>query len=111
MGSGAYRLELPESLQCLHPVFPVVKLSPAPPDPYPGRRQPRPPEPILVDGEEHFTVEKILDSRIRYRRTEYLVKWEGYNDTHNQWVPYFNIQADKRIKEFHRLNPMALRQE
>lgn len=111
VGSGAYRLELPESLRRLHPVFPVVKLTPAPPDPFPGRRQPRPPEPILVDGEEHYEVEDILDSHIRYRRTEYLVKWKGYNDTHNQWIPYFNFQAEGLVEDFHRRNPMALRQE
>jgi hypothetical protein len=34
---GAYRLALPPHFRRLHPVFPVVKLSPAPPDPIPGR--------------------------------------------------------------------------
>jgi len=38
VGNGAYRLRLPLSMSRLHPVFNVVKLSLAPPDPIPGRR-------------------------------------------------------------------------
>jgi hypothetical protein len=41
VGRGAYRLVLPPQLHRLHPVFPVVKLSPAYPDPILGR-QPHP---------------------------------------------------------------------
>ena len=36
VGNGAYRLRLPLSMSRLHPVFNVVKLSPAPLDPIPG---------------------------------------------------------------------------
>jgi hypothetical protein len=36
VGHGAYRLKLPYHFRHLHPVFPVVKLSPAIPDPIPG---------------------------------------------------------------------------
>jgi hypothetical protein len=36
VGHGAYRLKLPHHFCRLHPVFPVVKLSPAPPDPILG---------------------------------------------------------------------------
>jgi hypothetical protein len=38
VGHGAYSLALPPHFRCLHPVFPVVKLSPALPDPIPGQR-------------------------------------------------------------------------
>jgi hypothetical protein len=34
---GAYCHALPPNLHCLHPIFPVVKLSPTLPDPIPGR--------------------------------------------------------------------------
>jgi hypothetical protein len=37
VGHGAYHLALPPHFCRLHPVFPMVKLSPAPPDPIPGR--------------------------------------------------------------------------
>jgi hypothetical protein len=37
VGHGAYRLALPPQFHRLHPIFPVVKLSPPLPDPIPGR--------------------------------------------------------------------------
>jgi len=39
----AYRLTLPHSMRRLHPVFNVVKLTPARPDPIVGRRRTPPP--------------------------------------------------------------------
>ena len=90
---AAYKLELPLSLKGLHPVFPVVKLLQVPPDPFLSCRQPPPPDPIIVDDAEHFELDEILDSRIRYCRIEYLVKWKGYNDSHNQWIPWYNLDT------------------
>jgi hypothetical protein len=80
VGLGAYRLMLPFSLRRLHPVFPVVKLSAALPDPIPGRQPAPPPPPTLIDGEEEHTVKKILNSQMRYNQLEYLVKWKGYDN-------------------------------
>jgi hypothetical protein len=62
VGHGAYRLKLPYHFRRLHPVFPTVKLYPAPPDPIIGRRPAPPPPTTLVDGEEEYEVEAILDS-------------------------------------------------
>jgi len=64
VGNGAYRLCLPPSMGRLHPVFNVVKLSLAPPDPIPGRWTSLPPFPEIVDGKEEWVVEEILDSRM-----------------------------------------------
>src|SRR5208283_943045 len=110
VGHGSYRLSLPASLRRLHPVFPVVKLTPAKDDPFPGRHVAPPPPPVLVDGEEEFEVEKVLNSRIRYRRLEYLVKWRGYHEGHNSWVPHYNVHAPEATAQFHHLHPGAPRQ-
>jgi len=64
VGKYAYHLVLPPPMRCLHPVFNVVKLSPAPDDLIVGRRPNPPPLPELVDGEEKYVVEKILNSRM-----------------------------------------------
>jgi hypothetical protein len=37
VGPLAYKLKLPQEMRRLHPVFPVVKLTPAPKDPFPSR--------------------------------------------------------------------------
>ena len=110
VGHASYLLRLPPSLRRLWPVFPVTKLTPAPiPDPIPGRRRADPPPPTLVEGQEEYEVEKVLDSRIRYRRMEYLVKWRGYDTGQNMWVPHYNVFAPEAIADFHRQNPGAPR--
>ena len=68
VGNGAYRLHLPLSMRRIHPVFNVVKLTLAPDDPIPGRRMPPPPPPEIIDGEEEWVVEDILDSKIINRK-------------------------------------------
>src|ERR1700675_177343 len=93
VGNGAYNLKLPPSLRALHDVFPVVKRTPAPPDPIPGRRPAPPPTPVLVEGVEEYVVEEILNSRFRYGRIEYLVKWKGFDDGANSWEPHYNVHS------------------
>jgi hypothetical protein len=85
VGLGAYSLALPPQFCHLHPIFPMVKLSPAPPDPILGRRPAPPPPTTLINGEEEYEVKAILDSCMCYNRLEYLVKFKGYDESHNQW--------------------------
>ena len=56
----------------------VSLLNPAHDDPLPGQLIP-PPLPVNVDDEPEYYVEEILNSRTRYNRLEYLVKWLGYD--------------------------------
>jgi RNase H-like domain found in reverse transcriptase/Reverse transcriptase (RNA-dependent DNA polymerase)/Integrase zinc binding domain/Chromo (CHRromatin Organisation MOdifier) domain len=109
VGNGAYRLRLPPSMSRLHPVFNVVKLTLAPEDPVPGRRLRPPPLPEIVNGEEEFIVEEILDSRVINRKLRYLVKWEGYGIEHNSWEPADDVHAPERVADFHRKHPGAPR--
>jgi hypothetical protein len=77
------------------------------PDPIPGQRPAPPPPPTLIDGEEEYEVEAILDSRMRYNRLEYLVKWKGYNESHNQWEVHTQVHAKPEVAQFHRKYPGA----
>jgi hypothetical protein len=107
MSAVNYCLELPTQWS-IHPVFHIDLLTP-----YwetimhgPNFTQPAP---ELIDGEEEYSVEKILDSRRfgRRRRLQYLVKWEGYPDADNMWVDKDDIFAEDKIREFKSSNPEA----
>jgi len=110
IGTHAYRLILPASMKLLHPVFNVVKLTAAPSDPIPGRHRPQPPPPELIDGEEEYIVEEIIDSRMFRRRLQYLVKWEGYGLEANTWEDSGNVaNAPEKVAKFHATHPAAPR--
>src|SRR6202789_3110988 len=85
VGKGAYHLKLPRSMSRLHPVFNVVKLTAALPDPIVGHHSKPPPPPEIVNKEEEWIVEEILDSKVINRILRYLVKWEGFGIEHNSW--------------------------
>src|SRR5271155_4804069 len=110
VGNGAYQLKLPPSMSRLHPMFNVVKLIPAPSDPIPGRHPPPPPPPEIVEGEEEWIVEEILDSKMVNRKLRYLIKWEGFGIEHKSWEPWNDVHAPELIMEFYRKHPGAARQ-
>jgi hypothetical protein len=110
VGNNAYRLRLPAAMKRLHPVFNVIKLTPAKDDPIPGRRIPPPPDPEIIDGEEEWVVEEILDSKVINRKLRYLVKWKDFGLEHNSWEPWDNVHAPKLIADFYQKHPGAARQ-
>jgi len=83
VGPSAYHLKLPHRMRQLHPVFNVIKLSAAPEDLILGRKPQAPPPPIVVNREEEWEVEEILNSRWHWRRFQFLVKWKGFSREHN----------------------------
>jgi hypothetical protein len=107
MSAVNYRLELPTQWS-IHPMFHIDLLTP-----YKETIMHSPnftrPTPELIDGEEEYSVEKILESRWfgRRRRLQYLVKWEGYLDMDNMWVDKDDMFADDKVQEFKDLNPKS----
>jgi hypothetical protein len=87
VGHRAYKLQLP--------IFPIVKLTLAPPDPIPERKTCPPPPLTLVHGVEEFDVDSILNSRFRYNHIEYLVKWKGFDIGENSWEPHYNLHCPR----------------
>ena len=59
-----------------------------------------PPPPVLIDGEEEYEVEMVLDHRSRglafipknVRKFQYLIKWVGYGHEHNTWEPHSGLK-------------------
>ena len=76
--SLAYKLQLPQYLSRIHPVFHVSQLEPVIQNLIPNCTQ-SPLPPIEVDGEEEFEVAEILDSKLdkRYHRCPlwYYIHW------------------------------------
>jgi len=74
VGPSAYCLKLPHGMRQLHPVFNIIKLSVALEDPILGRKPQALLPPIIIDEEEEWEVEEILNSHWHRRRFQFLVK-------------------------------------
>jgi hypothetical protein len=100
-----YRLELPTQWS-IHDVFHTDLLTPYHETITHSTNYQRPP-PDLVDSVEEYEVKKVLDS-CRYgrgRKLQYLIKWEGYPDSDNQWVNWDDaVGAEDAIWEFKKQN-------
>ena len=103
-----YQLELPPQWK-IHDIFHVDLLTP-----YRETELHRPnftkPPPDLIDGEEEYEIEEVLQSRKygRGRKVQYLVKWKGYPDSENQWVNWDDLHADEALADFKKKNPDAI---
>ncbi|KAL0157200.1 hypothetical protein M9458_048446, partial [Cirrhinus mrigala] len=85
----SYRLELPAEYR-ISPTFHVSLFKPA--DEPSGVENlegtaSQGPAPIVVDCEEVYRVNTILDSRRRRGQLQYLVDWEGFGPEERSWTP------------------------
>ena len=105
MSPVSYRLKLPHQWR-IHPVFHTDLLTPYHETKTHGGNYQCPP-PELIDNEEEYEVEAILDSR-RFGRgckLQYLIKWLGYPDSDNQWEDADKVHAEALIRDFKRRFP------
>ena len=97
-----FRLDLPQPIldRKVHNAFHSSLLKPYHPDPY-GRLPPVPPPVPIPDGSVEYEVERILRSRRRRGRQQYLVKWKGYDNSENSWVSRQDLSnAPDALRDF-----------
>ncbi len=116
VGTLAYELKLPPTMK-IHPVVSVAQLEPAPlaeDDPY-NREQNAEPPPVENEATDDpapaYEIERLLDRRVTRRgrgkpTTQYLVKWKGYNNSHNVWYEVEDLQdARELLDDYERRYP------
>jgi len=101
VGTHAYEQDIPDTVR-KDRVFPISLLHLAADDPLPGQIQP-PPLPVVIDGEEEWEVEEILDSRRVRNQLLYLVRWRGYPDP--TWESEDNLAEVEAIDRFYEQHP------
>src|SRR5271170_2332235 len=95
-GTSAYKLKLPISWK-IHPVFNELLLRPHVGPRFPGQNAYDRPPPEVIGDQEEYDVEEILDTRRRWNRREYLVKWKGYPSEDNTWEPEKNLTNTQQV--------------
>ncbi|CAL3971561.1 unnamed protein product, partial [Diplocarpon coronariae] len=103
----SWKLQLPDSLRSIYPVFHSHSLRKYLPNPLPGQVR-EPPAPIkILPEQEEWEIEEIIGSRIRARKLEYQIKWKGA-DEDLEWYPCSDaMTAPHAIRSFHLKNPQA----
>jgi len=102
----AYRLALPLSWG-IHDMFHASLLLPYRETATHGPNFTRPP-PDLIEDEEEYEVETIVNHRRhgRRRQLQYLIKWKGYPSSDNTWEAAQDVHADDLVKKYHRRHPL-----
>ena len=69
-----------------------------------GPNYTQPPPEIIDNEDEHYEVETILNTQPTPNKygIQYLVRWKGYPDSENSWIPASGIKhATDLVKQFH----------
>ncbi len=102
------KLRLSPHEQGIHPVISVSNVCPYHPDPIPEHPLNPHPNLVLVDGSKEYEVESVVDSKYRYQHLHYLVKFKGWLDSDNEWLPAEHLtNAPNVVQDFHLRYPSA----
>jgi len=100
ISSNVIELELPKSIR-IHPVVNVsrVRLYKLQVE---GQKKILP-KLVIIEGEEEFEVEKILNKRRVRGKEKFLVRWKGYTAEEDTWENRENLENTKElVEEFER---------
>lgn len=109
IGQTSYELKIPKTWKVRTPVFHASLLHPYTPPAFKIQREPDPPPPVVIDNAEEYIVQEIVDSRIRDKKIQYRVHWEGYDKKKDYtWEPPEHLtKVQDLLDEFHKRHPSA----
>jgi len=100
VSSNAIELELLKSIK-IHPIVNVSRVQLYKPQ-IEGQKK-IPPKLIIIEGEEEFKVEKILNKRVVQEKEKLLVRWKSYTAEGDTWESSKNLENVKElVEEFER---------
>ena len=100
VSTNAIELKLPSTIK-IHPVVNISRVQLYKPQ-VEGQKV-VPPQPVVIDGEEEYEVEKILNRRKIWGRDKFLVWWKGYTVEADIWEGQENLEnAKELVEEFER---------
>jgi Chromo (CHRromatin Organisation MOdifier) domain len=96
-----FQLTLPPQW-CIHNVFHASLLTPYKEVEEHGDNFMQPP-PELIDGQEEYEVEQIINSRHMgcAKKLQYLLQWKGYSRAHDSWQDTTEVHAPRLVKEYY----------
>jgi len=98
ISSNVVELELPATVK-IHPVVNISRIRRYV-DQVKGQRK-EAPQPVIVEGEEEWEVEKILNKKRIRGKDKYLVRWKGFTAEGDTWESRENLQnAGDSLREF-----------
>lgn len=107
IGKQAYRVELPQCYDRMHPVFHVSLLEKW----HQRKEESQTPEtdlPELEEEQEEWEVEDIVAHQNYNGQQYYLVKWEGWPVEYNTWEPSEHLgNAAQIVRRYHKQRPKS----
>jgi hypothetical protein len=103
----AYEIRLPATMR-IHNVFHASLLEPYVKNRIEGRT-PAPPPPVIINDQVEYEVQEVLDSRVRGKTVEYLVRWRNFGPNDDSWEPAANLaNSNELVATYNERNPNKL---
>ena len=100
IGLQTYRLDLSFFMK-IHPIFHISLLESYKASIIPERTR-EPSSSIVIDNEEEWEIEEILDSELCHRKLWYKIRWAGYSLARDSWQSASDlINCPDLVKQFH----------